>query len=287
MARYHAEGDLEELQRLLTEFFADVERRGESVAEAGPQAASRGPTALRNPSGLLATSSRLSSASSFLTMKDDNGRTLLHVAAANGHLAVVRELLKRGVQPAHNVHRPANSQEPGGGASSSASSRSPPSEAAAVAVHLPRVDEPNSQGNTALHFAAIGNHIDVATTLLAHGWSTSVKNLVGATSLREVQGREGFDAMEVLLLKHDTALDTYQPPPEATCAAVDGVSLASLRSGQEAAADDEDGLDNDGTETLAVPAASQLGATRTAPTAATAVQATAADKQHVDPMDVE
>ena len=69
--------------------------------------------------------------------------TLLHVAAGYGHLAMVRELLKRGAS----------------------------------------VDLPNSLGGTALMGAAFIGHHPIVLLLLQHSASIDLQNIYGATAL--------------------------------------------------------------------------------------------------------
>jgi ankyrin repeat protein len=102
--------------------------------------------------------------------RDCQGRTPLHMAAANGHLSILCKLMS--YRPTQNL--------------------------------------PNHEGNTALHYAADSNHLDVAAVLLKNGWSPVVKNALGRSPLGEVSGRRGFDEMEVLLLKNDESADAYQ-----------------------------------------------------------------------------
>ena len=73
----------------------------------------------------------------------------------------------------------------------------------------PAVNVQNHEGNTALHYCAMHNHLECARLLLNAGWKVSVRNKYGRTALREI-GERQFDEMEVLLLKFDEELDSYE-----------------------------------------------------------------------------
>ena len=79
--------------------------------------------------------------------------TLLHVAAANGHLELVRVLLKQGAS----------------------------------------VDLPNSIGFTALMAAAIGGHLSIVLVLLQHSADPDLQEIEGITALMEAadEGHQG------------------------------------------------------------------------------------------------
>ena len=102
---------------------------------------------------------------------DAQGRTAAHHAAANGHTKILELLLAAGAVP----------------------------------------NKPNSAGNTALHYAATNNQLDTARLLLAKGWKVSATNALGRTVLQEIADRgEELKDMELLLIKHDDALDSYK-----------------------------------------------------------------------------
>ena len=106
---------------------------------------------------------------SLCNCQDDLGRTPLHMAAANGHAAVISQLLQ----------------------------------------FKPEANKKNCEGNTALHYSAMHNHLECARLLLDAGWKVSIRNNHGRTALQEISERQ-LDEMEILLLKHDDELDTYE-----------------------------------------------------------------------------
>lgn len=81
--------------------------------------------------------------------KDEQGRTALHMAAANGHLAIAKLLL----------------------------------------AHHARKDVANNEGNTPLHYAAMSNQVAVAALLLENGWSVDAHNRYGKTPLQEIANK--------------------------------------------------------------------------------------------------
>lgn len=102
-----------------------------------------------------------------INAQDGQGRTVVHMAAANGHLDVLHALLEFNPKP--------NMQ--------------------------------NEEGNSALHFAALNNRVAVASLLLEKGWKASLKNNFHKTPLQLISLEKGFDEMETLLLQHDDSLD--------------------------------------------------------------------------------
>jgi ankyrin repeat protein len=99
----------------------------------------------------------LAEAPELVNAVDDTGRTGLHMAAANGHLAVVCKLLS--LRPTPNAA--------------------------------------NSEGNTALHYAAENNYVEIAKALLANGWTASARNRLGRTPMTEAanKGYDAMDAL--------------------------------------------------------------------------------------------
>jgi ankyrin repeat protein len=132
--------------------------------------------------------------------RDSQARTPMHMAAANGLLAVVCKLL---------AYRPSPNLQ-------------------------------NTEGNTALHYAAEGNHIEVAKALLKHRWSPTLPNGFGRSPLLDVANRPGFDDMEVLLLKHDDSADSYQVPGAEAVFDVEGDDNGEAGDPTQKAASDDD-----------------------------------------------
>ncbi|KAI0376502.1 ankyrin [Hypomontagnella monticulosa] len=96
--------------------------------------------------------------------KDDEKATCLHMASANGHAKTVTLILS---------HFPAPSK-------SKVAATPPPSEegssAAGTATETPYINIQNSFGNTALHWACLGGHLDVVKLLLSRGASPTSAN---------------------------------------------------------------------------------------------------------------
>lgn len=156
-----------------------------------------------------------------VNMRDDSGRTGLHMAAANGLLRVVCRLLSLNPQP--NVQ--------------------------------------NAEGNTALHYAAEANQLEIVKALLANGWRVDVRNRLGRTALNEISSRQGFDEMEVLLLKNDETLEQYSAPG------------ASAHVDEDASPEDDDLFVDGGAPVKAAAAAGQPQPASGASGAATAAAA--------------
>lgn len=99
--------------------------------------------------------------------QDDQGRTLVHMAAANGHMEALASLFHFNPTP----------------------------------------DVQNMEGNTALHFAALNKCIPAASLLLDHGWKASAVNRFGQTPVQLISQQRGFEEMENFLLAYDESLD--------------------------------------------------------------------------------
>lgn len=80
---------------------------------------------------------------------DDQGRTAMHMAAANNHTSIMNVLF----------------------------------------AFQPQPDRCNADGNTALHFAALNNALAAAELLLSHGWSADRVNQFHNTPLQLIQNK--------------------------------------------------------------------------------------------------
>ncbi|KAG8348370.1 putative Ankyrin repeats (3 copies) putative Ankyrin repeat [Trypanosoma vivax] len=87
---------------------------------------------------------------SLIDVQDDQGRTAMHAAAANGHMNILEALI----------------------------------------AFCPTPDVPNHEGNTALHFAALNNQTAAARFLLTHGWRASARNAFGKTPIQIIDGKQ-------------------------------------------------------------------------------------------------
>lgn len=97
-------------------------------------------------------------------VRDSQGRTAVHMAAANGHMSILEMLFLFNPQP----------------------------------------DFPNYEGNTALHFAALNNRVVAAQRLIQKGWKASTLNNGGRTPLQLIQGKNFEEMETVLLEHDDS-----------------------------------------------------------------------------------
>ncbi|KAK8017316.1 Ankyrin repeat-containing domain protein [Apiospora rasikravindrae] len=93
--------------------------------------------------------------------KDESGATCLHMAAANGHSKTVTHILS--YLPTASTPAPA---QPSSEESASSSPQQPAS----------YINVANQFGNTALHWACLGNHLDTVKLLLSRGASPALAN---------------------------------------------------------------------------------------------------------------
>ncbi|EKF38511.1 hypothetical protein MOQ_001280 [Trypanosoma cruzi marinkellei] len=91
----------------------------------------------------------LSATPSLIGARDEQGRTAVHLAAANGHIGILEMLMEFGPSP----------------------------------------DVRNHEGNTALHFAALNNQLEAARRLLEWGWHASARNVFGKKPIQLIYGK--------------------------------------------------------------------------------------------------
>ncbi|CCW62403.1 unnamed protein product [Phytomonas sp. EM1] len=96
--------------------------------------------------------------------RDEQGRTAVHMAAANGHMKILEVLFR----------------------------------------FSPRPDLSNREGNTALHFAALNNRVSAAKLLLRKGWKANAVNIFNRTPLHLIQERGFEEMETVLLCHDPT-----------------------------------------------------------------------------------
>lgn len=96
--------------------------------------------------------------------RDEQGRTAVHMAAANGHMPILEMLFQFNPQP--NV--------------------------------------PNDEGNTALHFAALNNRVAAAEALLVRGWRAAEQNVMGKTALQLIYEKQFNEMEALLMSRDET-----------------------------------------------------------------------------------
>ncbi|KAI1206885.1 ankyrin [Annulohypoxylon truncatum] len=97
--------------------------------------------------------------------RDDSKATCLHMASANGHAKTVTSILSHFPPP--KTSKAAITQ---------ASSTEDSSPSTDVSTETSYVNLQNSFGNTALHWACLGGHLDVVKLLLSRGASPTAAN---------------------------------------------------------------------------------------------------------------
>ncbi|KAI0849173.1 ankyrin, partial [Daldinia vernicosa] len=99
--------------------------------------------------------------------RDDGKATCLHMAAANGHAKTVTLILS---------HFPAPSKSSKEAEAAPPSSSDEVSPSTSTETEVPYINLQNSFGNTALHWACLGGHLDVVKLLLSRGASPTAAN---------------------------------------------------------------------------------------------------------------
>eukprot|EP01135_Chromosphaera_perkinsii_P002744 Nk52_evm112s226 gene=Nk52_evmTU112s226 len=92
--------------------------------------------------------------------QDDNGNTALHMAAANGHYDLVKQLLENGFKG--------------------------------------MINKQNEYGNSALHWATVNNHMSVAKLLLENGADIELQNGSGKSPFYEAVLKDSKDMLDMM-----------------------------------------------------------------------------------------
>ncbi|KAK6235472.1 hypothetical protein SCA6_010809 [Theobroma cacao] len=106
---------------------------------------------------------RLASTGVSLDSKDSQGRTALHMAAANGHLGIVEYLIGSGVP-----------------------------------LHDQDVNASNVEKNTPLHWACLNGHVEVVKKLVLSGANVSLLNIHERTPIDEAVSMGKMDVINAI-----------------------------------------------------------------------------------------
>ena len=136
-------------------------------------------------------------------VRNRNRNTLLHIAAAGGHLEVVRKLL--------NLNAEVNSRNDHGSTPLFLASENGHTGVLQLLLDLNAdLYIHDCDGNTPLHRAAFGCQLEVARILLKHNVDVNSRNAEGSTPLHQVAERHGKARKDIveLLLDHNADVRT-------------------------------------------------------------------------------
>lgn len=131
--------------------------------------------------------------------QDEQGRTALHMAAANGHVEILKILLSAGAN----------------------------------------VEAPNSQENTPLHYACLNGQTEAVAVLLSHGALPSALNSASRTPVDEALDAGHEAVMELIRSHTAAAEDGDAEGAQGAAEAEAAVEEADLRPDGEQPPDDD------------------------------------------------
>lgn len=111
---------------------------------------------------------------------EESGNGVLHMAAANGHSALLRDLCKA-------LYKPTGPQNP-----------------AMLAI----LSAQNKAGNTALHWAALNGHLEAVKVLLEEGSDPTITNQKGHDALYEAELNDKKEVVEWVLKEGGEGLES-------------------------------------------------------------------------------
>uniref|UniRef100_A0A383VDF3 Uncharacterized protein n=1 Tax=Tetradesmus obliquus TaxID=3088 RepID=A0A383VDF3_TETOB len=142
--------------------------------------------------------------SSLIVGRDEDGRTLFHTAAANGHLELLDLLAGSGAT------KVAEKQDDEGWTPlHSAVSSGREKVVAALLTYGVCPDTSNSGGQTALHYAASKGFVSIMRLLIKAGAKVNAKDKTGSTPLHRAASAGKYDTAVVLVEEGHARLDSH------------------------------------------------------------------------------
>lgn len=142
--------------------------------------------------------------SSLIVGRDEDGRTLFHTAAANGHLELLELLAGSGAT------KVADKQDDEGWTPLHSAVSSGREKVVAALLELGvNADTTNSGGQTPLHYAASKGHLAILRLLLKAGARVNAKDKTGSTPLHRAASAGKLDAAKALVEEGRCKLDGH------------------------------------------------------------------------------